>query len=790
MTTIDYGESYRITFRVERIIKEYEDDYFKIASVRISKQTPTNPSNHLPLGEREVLLLNTPSLIEGNTYQTTARTIKHDTYGMNLKAVSKVSIVVPENEEEYRRFLQKNFTGIGRTYAKKLIDLFGLDVIDNILHNDRALRLVGIPTAKEDFIRDTAFKMIALNRLIGFLQEFNVPIPVAQKVYDKLGRSAREQLKVNPWLLTTVEYHYLGYADAIAQGLGFEAHHPERVRSGILAYIKNRMNAGHMAIYEEELHSGELVDWMNQYGDYSADENDAITPTLIDKEMATLKEDWVLETPVNAVGRRMVYFRSTLKVEERIVSGLKTLLLGGRLPIANRAEVPSFLSALETGAHLSAEDKKAGKKPFTPAEEQRAAIQMALTTPFSVLTGGPGTGKTTVVNAIVQGIEYIRPGSTIAMLAPTGKAAKRMAEITQREAMTIHRKLNMQQDMEDDDQLNEIEEDFVIVDESSMMDAFLFSTLINNVSDKTSILLVGDVNQLPSVGSGAILRDLIDSEVVPTTRLLKVFRQAESSPIVSNAYKLNRGESVDDMAFVNGSQMMMKELEHDHHVQDAIVRYVQRVSAKRSLTDIAVLTPMRKGLLGVHELNRRIQDTMNPRNTKKKQEIALNKRLDLYLREGDRVMQVVNDNDKGIANGETGTVELIYDDVTESESGIKSVTTCVDIIVEEGKPEERTITYTAREAREQLELAYAMTIHKSQGSEYGTVIIPFVEQHQFMLKRNLVYTAWTRAKELVINVGQKEWIEYASKHNENVIRISQIKEKVRREIRSELALAS
>lgn len=512
-------------------------------------------------------------------------------------------------------------------------------------------------------------------------------------------------------------------------------------------------------------------------GTFEEADNARITDKAIQHELSTLKVDWVLETPTNKAGHRMVYFRNTLQVEERIISGLAQFLVDHRLPFAHASDVPDYLTALGRGDFLTDEQKRLGVTPFVPAEEQRAAIEMALTHPLSILTGGPGTGKTTVVNAIVQGIEYLKPGASIAMLAPTGKAAKRMSEITNREAMTIHRKLNMQKEA-DDEQLVEIEEDYVIVDESSMVDSYLFSTLINNVSERTTVLLVGDVDQLPSVGSGAILRDLIESDVVPTTRLKKVFRQAESSPIVSNAYKLNRGESVSTMAFEKKSQMLFYDLGNESIIQDKIVNTVAHIATKRPLSDIAVLTPMRKGMLGVHELNKHIQARVNPQNGKKA-ELKLNGKLELYLRDGDRVMQIVNDNEKGVANGETGIVDSIYEDVVELDNGSTRATTCVDVVIEDAKEGERTITYNASEAREQLELAYAMTIHKSQGSEYGTVIIPFVKQHQFMLKRNLVYTAWTRAKELVINIGQKEWIEYAAQHNENVLRISQVKDKLR-----------
>lgn len=772
----DYGEVYSVRFRVNRIIREYEDSYFKIFRATIYNYEPEDPRNTMPLNGTEIIYSELPTLIEGNTYKGEVTMVKNEKYGMNLRVKGTLDVVEPEDKNEYKNFLINSFKGIGEVYARRLVDMFGMNVIEQVLNNKRALALAGVPDSVSSAVKSTAQGMTGHNQLIGFFNEFNIPVRVAIDVYKEIGGSAREQIQVNPWIITSIDYSYFGYADIIGQAFSKSPTDEGRISSGILSYLKDRMNAGHMAIYEDELYNADFRKWLTRAGDYPEHMNSQVRNDVIQEQLEILKSVWILETPTNKMGDKLVYFRTTLQVEENIISDIQEFTSTNRLPIAGRLEVPNYLQALKDGFFLTREDKIVGKKPFIPAEEQKQAIEMALTNPLSIITGGPGTGKTTVVNAIVQAIEYLKGGSSIAMLAPTGKAAKRMSEIAKRPAMTIHKKLNLQPGEFEGD-IVEINEDYVIVDESSMVDAHLFSTLINNLSPHTSLLLVGDVNQLPSVGSGAILRDFIDSNVIPTTRLLKVFRQAEESPIVSNAYKLNNGEPSSTMKFERDSGMEFYQYKNDHTVQKLIIRYVHHLLARMNLDDIVVLSPMRKGILGVTELNRKLQESINP-ESKYKQQILLSRKNDLYLRENDRVMQIANDSEKGISNGETGIIEAIYEEEVEDDKGNVKNTTCIDVLYEDSYLGERVLTYTVREAREQLELAYAITIHKSQGSEYKAVVMPFTREHRFMLKRDLIYTAWTRAKELVTNIGDIQWVDYAAQNNDNVLRISQIREKL------------
>lgn len=771
------GEEYSIQFKVRRIIKEYDDSYFKISNIEVLDYKAVNHENKRKLSSAEVIYTNSPTLIEGNTYKSNIVMVDNPNYGLNLQAIGELELVEPENLKEYRQFIQNSFSGIGDTFASRLVDLFGFSALENILNNERALPMVGVSSSVAKEVIEQAEEMIHLNDLIGFLNEFNIPMRIAVEVYERLGTSSKEQIQSNPWNITSIDYQNFRYADTIGKAMALKPDNRHRVSSAILSYMRNRMNSGHMAIPAEELYGPDFRDWLNWVGEYEYLENNKITNEVIGEEIENLKDIWIIETPTNEKGMQLIYFRTTLQTEDSIITAMKELLNDKRSSIVTPNEPDKYIDALISGEFLTEEDKLIGYEPFIPADEQMAGIKMALTKPFSIITGGPGTGKTTVVNTIVDAIEYLRPGASIAMLAPTGKAAKRMAEITKRPANTIHRKLNIQV-TDSDDEIKTIEDDFVIIDESSMVGAHLFGKLINNISENTSVLLVGDVDQLPSVDSGAILRDFIDSGVIPTTRLLKVFRQAEESPIVSNAYKLNAGKSSSEMNFKPHSEMVFHEYPSEHDTQKLIVQYVHHLQSKMDLSDIAVLSPMRKGLLGVETLNKELQNSINPEH-ELKQQITYSRENNIYLREGDRVMQTVNDTDKSITNGETGVIGAIYEELTVNDLGKETSTTCVEVIYEDSYMGERTLTYSVQEARDQLELAYAITIHKSQGSEYRAVIIPFTKEHRFMLKRNLIYTAWTRAKEEVINIGSIKWVDYASENNDNVLRYSQVKEKLR-----------
>ena len=375
--------------------------------------------------------------------------------------------------------------------------------------------------------------------------------------------------------------------------------------------------------------------------------------------------------------------------------------------------------------------------------------------------------KTQTTNAIANAIELLNPDAKLLLLAPTGKAAKRMTELTKRPAYTIHSAIGLRGST-DDEGSKKIDADLVLVDESSMIDAFVFLRLLESIGENTQVLLVGDFEQLPSVGPGLILRDLINSERIPVTRLTTIFRQAMESQITMNSYAMIKGNP-------NGFQLDPKKEDFyfipSNSLQDAankLLRSFQRMHEKYnfSVDDICVLSPMRKGDLGIDALNPQIQEIINPASLTKKECYIEG---DILLREGDRVMQMANNKDLGVFNGETGYIERIE---LEREK---------PIIYVSYPDKDEPIVYRNKNC-DDLQLAYCMTIHKSQGSEFPVVIMPTHLNHQNMLNRNLVYTAWTRAKKKVICIGDWRAVEYALIKGDDIQRLSQVKEKIRVEI--------
>ena len=347
--------------------------------------------------------------------------------------------------------------------------------------------------------------------------------------------------------------------------------------------------------------------------------------------------------------------------------------------------------------------------------------------------------------------------------------------------MTIHRKLKLA-GYGSGEGIEKITEDFVIVDEVSMVDAELFNFLIQNLGENTRLLLVGDVDQLPSIGAGLILRDLIETHCIAVTKLTQIFRQAQNSQIVMNAHKLMNGRTTADKGGItfdkSKKDMYFIKQSDENNVKRLIVEAVRKQVEvyHRNLDDLCVLSPMRVGGLGTIELNKQIQKIMNP-PAKGKMELTIKKEETIIYREGDRVMQLVNDSDKDVTNGEIGTIERIYTDLIQQENGTVRSVQMVDVLFKDSLMGERTLSYEEGDLSD-IELAYAISIHKSQGSEFAIVIMPVFHTQRNMLQRNLIYTAWTRAKEMLINIGELDSLNEGIKNIQNLDRISLLKEKI------------
>jgi exodeoxyribonuclease V alpha subunit len=419
---------------------------------------------------------------------------------------------------------------------------------------------------------------------------------------------------------------------------------------------------------------------------------------------------------------------------------------------------------------------------MTLAVKQQEAVHMALQNPISILTGGPGTGKTQTINAVIQVIQLIHPNAQIHLCAPTGRAAKRMTELTDMTATTIHRAIHLT-DVRFDQNVERLYGDFLIVDESSMIDAYLFSKLLEAVNVDMKILFVGDVDQLPSIGAGLILRDLIDSKKIPTTTLTEIFRQAKDSQIVTNAHKVIQGKIVGESDGLTFDEKLgdfyFVQKEDTERIKNLIIGFIKRLMESPhnfKLQDIQVLTPMKEGELGTNALNRIIQETFNPHIDKElEMELfrtsksgVINERFDVF-RVGDRVIHTINDYDLKVFNGEIGTIHKIYND----ESGNLMMKVNYD---------DGMVTYDEALAKEELMLAYAMTVHKSQGCEFPVGIMPIHPSQQSMLERHLLYTAFTRAKGKVVLAGVNEALNKGILNNITYHRNSKIKDRLMLEL--------
>jgi len=600
--------------------------------------------------------------------------------------------------------------GIGPKFAKLIVSHFGLatfDVIENEI--DRLLEVPGIGKTRVALIRTSWEKQKEVKDIMVFLQGHGVSSTFAAKIYKKYGKESIEKVSDNPYCLAD-DIWGIGFktADSIAKNLGYTNNDPRRCRSGILYTLGKLSEDGHVYAEREQLlkTAKELL---------QADE-EPITATLdqmIEKEDLVIDEDAIFLPPF--------YY-----AECGVANKLKRLIDTSSKDLFEE-DVNIEKIVRKTGIHYD--------------DVQVAAIKQAVQSKVMVLTGGPGTGKTTTTIGIIAALQSM--GLRILLAAPTGRAAKRMSEATGKEAKTIHRLLeyNPAEGYGRNDE-NPLDGGALIVDECSMIDVILMNSLLKAIPIDMRLILVGDIDQLPSVGAGNVLRDIIDSERIPVVRLTRIFRQAMSSRIITNAHRINQGH-FPDISNGKNTDFFFIQKEDPSLAAAEIVNIVKNRIPKAyhiSTNDIQVLTPMQRSVVGAANLNVILQEAINPEGE------SLN-RGGFKYRQGDRVMQIRNNYDKDVFNGDVGYIESVNMDD-------RSLTV---------RFEERNVEYEDSELDE-LTLAYATTIHKSQGSEYPVVVIPLLMTHFVMLQRNLVYTGITRAKKICIIVGTTKALAY-SIHN-------------------------
>lgn len=693
-----------------------------------------------------------PYINIGETITVEGDWVYHPVYGEQLE-FSNISIVVPSTINGIEKYLSSGLIPyIGPKTAKRIVEKFGLDTLEIIQYNPERLKEIeGIGDKKLKKIVEAFEEQGELRDTMVFLQQYGITANYGIRIYKKYGKDTINIISENPYRLAE-DIFGIGFktADKIAQNMGISLESPHRIEGGIRYTINKFAGGGHTYVPK-----GELIDSTSKL--LNVDVN------LIEESLRDLAIKGVLHI-MNKDEETIVYY-TPYHVAENNVARKIVELSRVELDILN-IDINKAISEIE------------GEEGIIFAKKQREAIEESISNGVMVMTGGPGTGKTTIINAIIKIFED--QGLTVHLAAPTGRAAKRMTETTGKEAKTIHRLLEYSY-MEEDMAFGLNEEsplitDLLIIDEASMIDIILMNNLLKALTPGTRLILVGDVDQLPSVGPGNVLKDIIQSGIVKVVKLDEIFRQSEESMIVVNAHRINNGK----YPFLNEKDKDFYFIKENNPKN--IVNIILDLCKTRlpnfygidSLKDIQVLTPMKKGDVGINSLNKHLQNTLNPKAYgKKEKQIG-----DEIFRVGDKVMQIKNnystewetvkdgevvEKGEGIYNGDFGYILDIHKDNN-------TMTVLFD--------EEKEVEYNYNQLDE-LKLSYATTVHKSQGSEFSVVIMPIYWGPPMLLTRNLLYTAITRAKNLVVLVGEEKYLKAMIKNNRITKRYSSLDTKIR-----------
>lgn len=660
--------------------------------------------------------------------------IEHARFGRQFD-IQSLQVLQPTSVAGIERFLASGaIKGVGPVTAARIVEVFGTDTLEILgSYPERLAQVRGISAKKAAAIGESYSQLSSLRELMLFLEAHGVSSGYAARLQAAYGDTAITRIKENPYSLAT-DITGIGFktADRIAMAMGMEHDCEERLRAGIAYALTQAAGVGHTCV-PEELLVRETARAL------------AVDSKMVQDTFSKLMEQDMLRTEEMG-GMRLVYPEYLYTAE--VQTAQRLLMLRDQAKPVTRVNADDVITSWE------------GDAGITLAEAQRQAIYASLEHGVFVLTGGPGTGKTTVVKGILNVLE--QAGCRILLAAPTGRAARRLADSAGHPAVTVHRLLEYQPTGDGlhfgKDDSDPLDAEAIIIDEASMLDINLTYHLLKAVPGGCRLIFVGDVDQLPSVGAGSVLKDMIRSGKMPVVRLENVFRQAEVSPIVRNAHKINRGQMPDFLAGA-GSEFALQEFINEQDAAEFVARTYAELTSGGDWRSVQVLTPMHKNPCGVQNLNKLLQQYINPPSaTKPEVNIPGN-----VLRVGDKVMQIRNNYEKDVFNGDIGRVSRIDG---------KNVTVSFP-----ERPEGNYVTYAQGEV-EELQLAYAMSVHKSQGSEYPCVILLMVQSHYIMLQRNLLYTAVTRAKEKVLIVGSKNAVRTAVENDKTKRRYSLLAERL------------
>ena len=726
MALMSHDELITFTGSVERVTYYNAENGYSVVKIRPDKRMPGYSSREGLVTVVGIM----PELGVGEDVEFNGNWVEDPRYGMQMR-VQKVNPIIPTTRNGIIRYLSSGIVkGIGEKRAEAIVDHFGEDTL-NIL-NKNPERLTEVPKIKPSLAEKLAEAWadnVAVRQTMIFLQTYGVSSRMATRIFDYYGPDTVDVVKGDPYVLAD-EVYGIGFrkADQIALRMGLALDSPERLRAG-LTFALNRM----------------------------ATEGHTYSPRadLLDKATALLEYEGPPATLEDILNRQL--FQGNLIGDQIVVDGATVEAI--YLPKFHRAETnardslrelartPSLITEecadLDWPAYL---DDLADSDQRDLTQEQQGAVQAAFTHKISVLTGGPGTGKTTTLRMVISALKD--SGYSFSLASPTGRAAKRLSEATGEQAYTIHRLFGFTPDMGFMiDEADPLDVHMLIIDEASMIDLMLFQNILRGMAPQTHLMLVGDVDQLPSVGAGNVLNDVIESGIAYVTRLEKIFRQGVDSHIIVNAHRINDGllphmdnQSEDFFFFGEDEPAAAADL-----LVDVVINRIPRKFGYDPLMDVQVLAPMYRGPAGINALNRALQHALNPGSGRQ----AEKKLGDQVFRVGDKVMQTRNNYEKDVFNGDIGFIRAIDEDASE-------------IIIDMSGD---WINYTYGEVMDEIIHAYCISIHRSQGSEYRAVVLPILRQHYMMLQRNLLYTAITRAWQTAVLVGNRRAVSMAVKND-------------------------
>ena len=711
-----------ISGSVERVTFHNEENGFSVLRINVR-------------GQRDLVTVigNAASISAGEFIECTGVWHNDQRHGLQFKA-DRLIVLMPSTLDGIEKYLSSGMVrGIGPHFAKKLVKAFGQEVLTIIDEAPaRLLELAGIGKKRLECIVTAWSEQKIIRHIMLFLQSHGIGTSRAVRIYKTYGDDAINLIRHNPYRLST-DIRGIGFktADDLAQRLNIPKDSLLRAQAGIRHVLQELCDQGHCAVLDHKLISASV-----SLLEISAE----IVQNAIATEIAAKNIINDLIANVNCIFPAHLYYAEVNSVK------IIKILHQGKLPWGE----------IDSEAAMSWAERK---NTFNLAPSQRSAIAMVLKHKISIITGGPGVGKTTIVKTLVTILQVKK--IRIGLCAPTGRAAKRLSETTGMPASTIHRLLEFDPNTYafKHNQDNRLALDLLIIDESSMLDLLLFYQLLKAVPQHAALLFVGDVSQLPSVGSGAVLTDLINANIIATTRLQEIFRQAANSHIIVNAHRINQGQ-MPLSPQIKGADFYIVYSENTEEIVNKLIDLVtQRIPRKlhfNPINDIQVLAPMRRGAVGTMSLNVALQQSLNGNASPKVS------RFGWTFAAGDKVMQIRNNYNKEVFNGDIGIVLAIN---------------LADNIVSVNF-DGRQVNYAFHELDE-LNLAYAISIHKSQGSEFPVIIIPIVMQHYVLLARNLLYTGVTRGKKLVILIGQQKAIAMAIHNNRESVRLTKLAERLR-----------